>query len=160
MPRVIGLSLSNCVNDIVAGRVAYDNVEQIISRTACPDAAVWAKTLASYEQGAWKGNKQATEIAVRLLQEGKIDQPRLRGEPVPVDILKEDSYWRSAQKGTQIPLTKAQQVEASGLESARAAHEIMETPLPDQIARGKELETQIAAFLPEAAPVLAGGKLR
>ena len=53
MTKLIGLSLSNCVNDIAAGRVKYDAVEKVIARTALKTEGEVERAIATYQTSAW-----------------------------------------------------------------------------------------------------------
>ena len=78
---VIGLSVSGCIRDLARGLVPLASVKKIIGGTALSNIEeLWI----AYHQDAWKdcGDK-AREILFTLHKAGKIDQPRLRGEPPP-----------------------------------------------------------------------------
>jgi len=91
-PRVVGLSLSNCVRDVAAGKVPYDKVERIIASTVAGDAATWQEVLSSYRNRFWmEFPEKAVAIAGRFMEEGKIYQPWLRGKPCP-NIAR--GHWR------------------------------------------------------------------
>jgi hypothetical protein len=78
MPKVVGLSVSFCIQDIVSGKVAYDDVEFIIGGTRAPDTKAWARVFDQYCGGLWRGIEvKAMNILQRLVKEGKIYQPRL-----------------------------------------------------------------------------------
>jgi len=84
MARLTGFSLSRCVNDIAAGRVAYEDVEKIVARTAWASENAIKEGIASYKATAWADNpEQAAVIARRLFDEGKVEQPRLKGQETP-----------------------------------------------------------------------------
>lgn len=80
MNGMIGLSLSFCVADICRGKVNLEQVEKIVTGTmAGPNE--WDDLLAEYKKIYWQEfPKKAEAIAQQLMKEGKIDQPRLRGE--------------------------------------------------------------------------------
>lgn len=79
--KLTGLSLSYCVKDIVAGRVPYDAVDHIVASTAAASPAAWDELIAQYKNVYWHVHQdEADRVVRRLLAEGKIDQPRLRGQ--------------------------------------------------------------------------------
>jgi len=79
--KVVGRSLSFCVVDIMEGRVREDAVERIVASTKAPDFSTFEDVLERYADLYWKANPAlGKEIAIRLWEAGKIDQPRLRGE--------------------------------------------------------------------------------
>jgi hypothetical protein len=83
--KLTGRSLSNCVNDIASGAVNYADVTKIVARTAAPDKETFDKVIANYQRSAWvKHPDAAADVARRLWEDGKIDQPRLRNAD-PVD---------------------------------------------------------------------------
>ncbi len=77
----IGLSLSFCINDIARGKVKEDRVLKIITSTDAPTKEDWEQILESYCKTYWHDNPENCKaIANRLYANGKIDQPRTRGE--------------------------------------------------------------------------------
>jgi hypothetical protein len=81
---MIGLSLSYCVRDILDGLYTIAEVDKIITGTCAFDAASWERLLVRYSERHWqKDTKQAREICMKLLLQGKIDQPRTRNEHPP-----------------------------------------------------------------------------
>jgi hypothetical protein len=87
--KLIGLSLSFCVRDIVEGKVAYEQVTKLITGTCAPDDKEWELLMKDYLAWYWWGTegakirpaderkaKAAIAIANRLRSEGKIEQPR------------------------------------------------------------------------------------
>jgi len=81
---VYGLSLSFCVRDIALGRVAEEDVEQIISGTHYKDDEDFAFILQQYSKSYWVWDGcdpvKAVAIAQRLYDAGKILQPRATGD--------------------------------------------------------------------------------
>ena len=78
---MIGLSVSFCVSDIVAGKVALDKVEKIVAGTKLPDSEAWERCIKTYRESYWRKNPdQAERILRQLLAEGKIYQPALDPE--------------------------------------------------------------------------------
>jgi hypothetical protein len=76
---MIGLSLSFCVKDILAGHVPESDVTKIITSTAARTEADWNRLITSYCQIYWKAFESDVVIALiqRLRVQGKIEQPRL-----------------------------------------------------------------------------------
>jgi hypothetical protein len=81
---MIGTSVSSCIKDIIEGRVNVNDVTKIISGTNVPDPLTWIRVSAAYCDTYWKTNpSEALLVLYYLLSEGKIDQPRTRGEMPP-----------------------------------------------------------------------------
>jgi hypothetical protein len=84
MPKndsMIGLSLSLCVSQIARGEVKEADVVKIIAATNAPDLATFKEVLAGYSESYWSEfPDQARAIAMRFWDNGKLDQPRTRGE--------------------------------------------------------------------------------
>ncbi len=79
-----GYSLSLCVKDIIGGRVPYEEVKEIIAGTAVEEYSGWKQVLAYYQIHFWyRAPEEGARIAWRLIDEGKISQPRLEGRPYP-----------------------------------------------------------------------------
>jgi len=96
--KMIGLSLSLCVSQIARGEVKEKNVEKIIAATNAPDLATFEEVLASYCKTYWHDySEKAREIAMRFWNNGKIDQPRTRGEAV---YFIGDGKWMDADQNT------------------------------------------------------------
>ncbi len=89
---MIGKSLSFCVKDIVEGKVALADVERIVAGTFYTDRDMFHTGLrADYCRTYWRLNPtEAHRVAMRLWDDGKIDQPRCRGEDAP-NIA--DGHW-------------------------------------------------------------------
>jgi hypothetical protein len=117
MPKLIGLSLSNCVKDIVLGRVNLCDVEKIISRTAIHNKKQLEFVLIQYADGpAWAGIEflwesgraiksasillfkkrleRAKRIARELYAQGRIEQPRITQRQIP-DV-RFEGWWINA----------------------------------------------------------------
>lgn len=121
----IGYSFSRCVADIAGGRVPYDDVEKIIARTAAETPEAIAVLIDDYAASAWIDfPEQAREIAQRLFDEGKVDQPRLRGEPFS---LKGEFHWEDAET-KQAFTTPEMEERAEVLETDRILHALFGTP--------------------------------
>jgi hypothetical protein len=82
---MIGLSVSFCVRDIVAGKVPLADVEKIIAGTNAPTLEVWEGVVKHYRDVYWRNNPDECERVFRqLLAEGKIHQPRVEGGRPPL----------------------------------------------------------------------------
>ena len=88
----IGLSLSYCVWDNVCGLVAYDDVVKIVAGIKAPTEEVFIRVVAKYqtmlpwtleEDDPERSPAACAGVALRLYREGKIEQPRLLGNPPP-----------------------------------------------------------------------------
>lgn len=83
-PSLIGLSLSQCIQAVIEGRVQADRITKIISGTAASSEADWNEIFLIYKQTVWGANPEMAERIVRqLLTEDKIVQPRVVGGNVP-----------------------------------------------------------------------------
>jgi len=76
----VGLSLSLCVRDILRGKIKEEEVKEIIAGTnASPEQ--WDGLMKNYKESYWRENPEEGEaIARRLLDAGKIRQPRQEGK--------------------------------------------------------------------------------
>ena len=84
---MIGLSLSFCVSDICRGIVKESDVVKIVTATkfATPDQL--DEVIGHYQGVFWADYPAEAEALTRkLLEEGKIDQPRLRHLPTCTGI--------------------------------------------------------------------------
>lgn len=100
MDKVIGLSLSFCVADIARGKVDLEQVVKIVANTAAATPAEWGKLITSYKKTYWQDFPEKCGLIVKkLLNEGKIEQPRLEGKGIH-NIAK--GHWM--RNGTQIRL--------------------------------------------------------
>jgi hypothetical protein len=76
--KVIGLSLSICIQHILRGLVPLERLHSITSLTAVPNDAAFEGLLDYYSDGYWYDDPvRAREIATTLWKEGRITQPRL-----------------------------------------------------------------------------------
>jgi len=92
--RWIGLSLSFCIKAIIAGEVREDSVNKIVSGTCCTSEEDWAELLKTYRVAYWHRNPSEGEAVFRrLLQAGKIEQPRLNNNECHSIC---DGYWIEA----------------------------------------------------------------
>ena len=79
-----GLSLSLCVRDILNGVCTIDQVDRIISGTKAKYAHDWDHVMERYSKRYWqKDPATGRRIAMALLLQGKLEQPRVRGEEGP-----------------------------------------------------------------------------
>ena len=77
---MIGLSLSFCVMDIIAGKVDEADVELIISGTAAKTPEDWDKVIEGYRASYWLHSPaQGERIARMLINNGRVWQPRVLG---------------------------------------------------------------------------------
>lgn len=73
-----GLSLSFCVADIISGKVALDDVAEIVTSTAIRDEEDFEEVMRVYSMLYWRKDPvKAREIVHELWNEGLIVQPRL-----------------------------------------------------------------------------------
>lgn len=80
MKKVVGLSLSFCVRDIMDGKVAIDDVQFITSGThaTCPED--WDEVIATYRKAYWYKDPDRGEVIARyFIGNGLILQPRMEG---------------------------------------------------------------------------------
>lgn len=78
---MIGLSLSFCVSDICRGKVALQDVEKIIAGTCVHDRDELEDLIVDYQEWYWSDfPKEAAFVTRCLWENGKIEQPRLKGE--------------------------------------------------------------------------------
>ena len=80
----IGTSVSFCIRDIIFGSVREDEIEKIIGATSAPDREGWGQVIEHYKDHYWHHDPEEGEaIALRLLDAGKILQPKLDGMRPP-----------------------------------------------------------------------------
>jgi hypothetical protein len=93
--RLVGRSLSLCVKDIIDGNVHIDDVEKIEAGTFYTDRDMFHVGMKmSYCHTYWRKSPEiAHDIAMRLYDDGRLHQPRLRGLPAPDTS---DGVWRDA----------------------------------------------------------------
>lgn len=81
---LVGLSLSFCIQDILAGRVDESDVIRIQTGTTVETDHDWEQLIHDYQVTYWRNDAaEASAIVQRLRAAGKITQPRLLGKPVP-----------------------------------------------------------------------------
>ncbi|MBI5044833.1 MAG: hypothetical protein HZC02_02815 [Candidatus Levybacteria bacterium] len=75
---MIGRSLSFCVQDILRGRVAREDVEKIVAGTTARTEEDWAELVKMYQRSYWRDFPvEAAELVRELRAQGRIEQPRL-----------------------------------------------------------------------------------
>lgn len=88
-----GYSLSLCISDILRGAVAEGEVGRIVASTNAPTREAFLDVIESYSTTYWHNQpERGKEIALRFYDEGKIDQPRTRGEAFT--SLAQGARWR------------------------------------------------------------------
>ncbi|MCX6703746.1 MAG: hypothetical protein NTV02_03610 [Candidatus Zambryskibacteria bacterium] len=79
-PKLIGLSLSWCCEEIAEGKVEYDDVKLIITRTSARTPEQFEKMIQEYRKYYWFNpatRNKAARLARKLYREGKLEQPRI-----------------------------------------------------------------------------------
>ena len=73
-----GLSLSFCIKHILSGKVPEGSVDKILSGTSCRSDDDWEELIELYRDVYWRKDPDEGEaILRRLLEAGKIEQPRI-----------------------------------------------------------------------------------
>ena len=73
-----GLSLSLCVQDIIADRVRVEDVAGITTNTCARDATDWLRLVDSYCYTYWRADPVRAVRVVKILSDaGRISQPRV-----------------------------------------------------------------------------------
>jgi phosphoglycolate phosphatase-like HAD superfamily hydrolase len=84
--RLIGLSLSFCIKDIILGQVQLESVEKIVTGTKAVTEAHWEEIADRYTQVYWKADPaKAREVLNELRASGRIEQPRV-DQKIPYNI--------------------------------------------------------------------------
>ena len=92
--KLIGLSLSQCIKDIIEGKVKEESVVKIITRTCARNEEEWGMLIYIYQKKYWSNNAdQAREICLRLRNAGKIEQPRIKNERI---YSLDNGHWEEA----------------------------------------------------------------
>lgn len=90
----IGTSLGKCVKSLLDGQVEYEDVMFVVSNTMCPDLTRLQQVIEQYyyeyqghvRHGDYDMSAHSLEdaqaVAQRLLQDGKLHQPRCVGNQV------------------------------------------------------------------------------
>ena len=82
--RLVGLSLSFCVSDIVRGTVKLNEVGLIYAGTSFEGIRGFASVCKYYTQFYWREHKaKSIAVAAILWLTGRIEQPKLKGLPAP-----------------------------------------------------------------------------
>jgi hypothetical protein len=88
-----GKSLSFCIRDIIEGKVKESDISSIITSTRANDTKQFVSLCVDYSLDYWYINPElGIEIALRLYDEGKIIQPRLKNNKFYQD-LSTHQYW-------------------------------------------------------------------
>ena len=78
--KLIGLSLSGCILDILLGRVSLTNVKVIVANTKFTNEQEFEQVISQYQRYMWSKDPQlAATIARFLYDNNRIMQPRLYG---------------------------------------------------------------------------------
>jgi len=76
--KMIGLSVSFCIKDIVEGRMRIEDVQKIIGGITARTPECIEEVISQYKKSYWlEYPDKAEAIFRRLLAERKIEQPRL-----------------------------------------------------------------------------------
>ena len=77
-PKLIGLSLSWCCEEIAEGKVRYEDVKLIIAGTSARTPEEIEKLLTEYRGYRWSREirGKASRLARKFFREGKVEQPR------------------------------------------------------------------------------------
>ncbi len=82
--KLVGLSVSLCIKDIIDGKVEANNVEYIVGSTKGETAEDWKQIASTYARTYWK---KKPEVGIALLEgflwQNKIEQPRVTGDKPP-----------------------------------------------------------------------------
>ena len=85
---MIGLRFTQCVLDLAMGYVRLNDVEVIYTATACRTPTAWLMLIDICRGKHWgKYGLKCTQLTLKLIETGTIQQPRLlRGEyPLVID---------------------------------------------------------------------------
>ncbi len=83
----IGLSLSMCIGDVIAGQIDEADIHGIVAATAVETPEDINKLMANYRQLYWGDNPDmGEELARQMLADGRVYQPRLEGKPAPKPV--------------------------------------------------------------------------
>ena len=76
--KIIGLSVSFCVQAIAKGEVNPEDVEKIVASTCCRSDKDWEYLIGAYRSCYWRGVEDVAEKIIRqFISEGRVEQPRL-----------------------------------------------------------------------------------
>ena len=105
-----GLSLSLCVRDILNDIYTIDQVDMVVTGTYIRYAHDLDRVVENYGKHYWqKDPKAARNILMALLLQGKIDQPRVRGEEGP-NLQNGHWIYSDSDQAKQIKLEKIQKI--------------------------------------------------
>lgn len=79
-PKLIGLSLSWCCEEVAAGKVEYGDVKVIITGTSARTPELFEEMIQNYRRHYWKDpttRNKAARLARKFYKEGKLEQPRI-----------------------------------------------------------------------------------
>lgn len=103
--ELVGYSLSFCVSDILNGTVKEPEVTRIVASIKAPTRQDFENLLEGYARNYWNDNpEEGKDIARRLYDAGKIDQPRLRGEEI---MYVGDGHWKIIEAGKAAAVPQA-----------------------------------------------------
>jgi len=91
-PKLIGLSFSRCMSDLLSGKVKIEQVKKLITGTKCPTESEFIELIHDYKQlGYWR--RYTAEEAIEIYHKIKhlIWQPRLENKGYP--FCGGDSKW-------------------------------------------------------------------
>ena len=89
--KLVGLSLSFCVKDILQGKVKLEDVDSIVAGTRARTDEDWIALLSSYSANYWYDfSQEEIKAVVDALKVKGIDQPRVRDEEPPQIY---NGYW-------------------------------------------------------------------
>ena len=95
--KVIGLSLSFCIREIISGDVEEKDVVKIVTGTCCRNIPEWERLFKIYSECYWDDDPEAVAVARRLLEADKLEQPRLDEDYLePWGRVATPNYWRDA----------------------------------------------------------------
>lgn len=76
-----------CIGDVIAGQVSEAEIHGIVAATAAETPEDIDKLMADYKEFYWRDNPDMGEdLARRMLEDGRVYQPRLEGKPAPSPV--------------------------------------------------------------------------
>lgn len=76
--KLVGYTLSCCIEHIISGDVNQNDVLKIVSNTKADGPRTWDGVISLYRKAYWYRDPDHAETLVRqFITEGKIEQPRL-----------------------------------------------------------------------------------
>ena len=77
--KIIGLSVSLCITDIINGHVNVDDVVKIIGSTRARNDDEWNAIIEIYKENYWRDKPAESEQLIRtFIAEKRVEQPRLQ----------------------------------------------------------------------------------